>query len=866
MGRLNVGMLIERARHVASLEAALDDALEGRGRLVFVGGEAGIGKTTLVGEAARLADGRVRVLRGVFDNVTTPAPFGALVDASDVFAELVDEAVNRAVLFRRMRAALAETPTLLVLEDVHWADEATLDLLRFVGRRLDGTAVLVVATYRLDEVAGARHPLAVVLGDLATETAVSRLGVEPLSLAAVTELVVASGSAIDPAALHDLTGGNAFYVTEVLAAPDDIVPQTVRDAVLARTARLSDAAQQVLGAAVVLGQPVDALMLADVAGRDVRYVDECAAHGLLVPERDRLGFRHDLARRAVEETLSPGQLLELHRSVFAALRARGVDDDRRLAWHAAASGERAAARLHAGRAADRATQLGAHREAAVQYRLALQQSDDDLADRTALLVALSYECYLIGDIPEAIVARTRAMEFAELADDAAAVGAHQRWLSRMSWFLARNVDAERYADRAITTLEPFGDGHELGMAYSNKAQLAMLKGDVAAAEQWGHRAIDLARRIGDREVEIHALNNVGTAQGERDDSIEGRALLARSLDLALADDAHEHAARAYTNLGATAVLNRRFQDGEGYLRAGIAYSMERDLDSWSLYMNGFLSRALCEMGRQDEALACALDVLRNERLSAITRIVAATVVGQIVARRGEDAHEWLDQAWELAANTGEQQRLAPAAVAMAEAAWSADETMPVAALDLAWTASTALPSDWIVAEVAYWRAKAGLPTDTEVAFPAPFALMRDGEWRAAARAWQAFGCPLWQAHALAQAPDLDAAREAFELCAKLGAPATWTALARDRYAAGLRVPRGPRPARAANPAGLTARELEILRLLARDLSNAEIAAELFLSTKTVDHHVSAVLRKLDEPTRRRAVATANQRGLLAAPT
>ncbi len=546
---------------------------------------------------------------------------------------------------------------------------------------------------------GTRHPLAVVLGDLATEAAVTRLTVEPLSAAGVAELVAAAGGTVDPATLHERTGGNAFFVTEVLAAPEREVPPTVRDAVLARTLRLSDSARDVLGAAVVLGVPADPLLLAEVALRSTADVDECVAHGLLVGDRDGLGFRHDLARRAVADTLSPGQLIALHRNALAALRARGSEDDRQLARHAGAAGERCAAGGHATRAAARAARFGAHREAVAQYRAALQYLGDDPAERARLLAELSYECYLIDEPAESLAARRKAMELAELAGDEAAVGLHQRWLSRLSWFLGRNADAERYAERAVRTLEPLGDSHELGMAYSNQSQLAMLAGDDDGAVFWGNRALELAHRIGDREVETHALNNVGTSRLHLGYSVEARTQLNRSLDLALADDAHEHAARAYTNLGSTAVLARRLPEAEEIIRAGIAYCRERDLDSWDLYMEAQLARALSEHGRHSEAMACAQRVLSRPRVAPVSVIVAGAVAGQVAARLGADPREWLDRAWELAERTGEAQRLVLVAAAEADAAWLAGAPAPVDHLEVAWAASTARPVDWEVGEV-----------------------------------------------------------------------------------------------------------------------------------------------------------------------
>ncbi len=341
-----------------------------------------------------------------------------------------------------------------------------------------------------------------------------------------------------------------------------------------------------------------------------------------------------------------------------------------MAHHAAASGQHAVAAEHAVRAAGQAARLGAHRQAAEQYRLALRMPGaHDAEGRRRLFGLLSYECYLTDELAEALAAQHQSMELAELAGDAAAVGASQRWLSRLSWFLGRGADSLRYGTRAVAALEPLGDGHELGMAYSNLAQLAMLAGDAPTAVHWGERAVALARRIGDVEVEIHALNNVGSALSLVDDSLEARAQLNRSLELALANDAHEHAARAYTNLGSTALRNGRYADAEGVLRRGIAYCIERDLDAWDHYMSAVLAAVLAALGRYDEARRTATVVRQHPRLSPISEIPALAVLAQLALRSGEDASALIGRAAELAEGTGETQRMVPVALARAEQCW-----------------------------------------------------------------------------------------------------------------------------------------------------------------------------------------------------
>ena len=214
---------------------------------------------------------------------------------------------------------------------------------------------------------------------------------------------------------------------------------------------------------------------------------------------------------------------------------------------------------HAPRAADRAARLGAHREAVDHLQLALDHHDRPDRRRADLLGQLSYECYLTGLLDRSLAAQRAALEIYQQERDALAIGQSQRWLSRVSWFLGRNADSEQYAAAAIATLEPLEPGRELAMAYSNQSQLRMLADDHAEAVRWGTLALDLARRLGDRATEAHALNNLGSAHC-RDDLTEARLRLAQSLDLALAADEHEHAARAYTNLGTTLARCRRLAE------------------------------------------------------------------------------------------------------------------------------------------------------------------------------------------------------------------------------------------------------------------------------------------------------------------
>ena len=865
-----MSVLLEREPLLASLSSYLDEATTGTGRAVFLGGEAGSGKTSLVNHFAGLVGERVRVLRGACDGTSTPRPLGPLGDVAmalgpSVQGQLGSDQPLRSTLFAAVRTALTAQPTLFLVEDAHWADEATLDMMRFLARRLADTRVLYVLTFRDDEVPP-DHPLTIVMGDLATTAGVVRMQVPLLTPAAVAELIDAAGKDTDAAELHRRTGGNPFFVTEAISTDSDGIPPSVRDAVLARAARLSPPARAVLGAAAVIGPHCDVPLLLTVSGQSAGAVDECILNGVLLGAGVEVSFRHELARQVIEESLPSATRVRLHGLVLDSLTQTGVVDHRRSAYHAEQSARSAAVAAHAPLAAQRAARLGAHREAATHYRAALRHGaalPDSI--RADLLEALSYECYLTDQMSDALNARTRALELRRDDGDPRLIGADLRWLSRLSWFHGNNRAADRYGKEAVAVLEPLGTSPELAMAYSNMAQLRMLVDDTDGALSWGRRAIELANRIGDQDVLIHALINVGTARLRGGDPSEGVALLRNTLDRALAVDAEEHAARAFNNLGVGHLEHWLLRAAERYLREGIAYCTDRDLDPWRLSMEAELATVLVHRGRYADGQSVARRVLRHPRLSLAARIPALTVVGLVAVRRGESpAAALLAEATAAAELTGEPQHLAPVAAALAELAWTAGhpETI-VAETKRAWTAALETGNPWALGELGWWRlVGGGAQPSASTALSEPFALMIGGETGAAAAQWATIGAPHWQALANAWSHEVLDTKQALAILDSLGAAATASAVMRHLRLRGLPVPRGPRPATRDNPAGLTAREFEVLRLLADGLSNAELARRLTLSEKTVVHHVSAVLRKLDAPSRSRAVAIAAKLGML----
>jgi DNA-binding CsgD family transcriptional regulator len=818
-----VSELLERDELLARLEALREEG----GRLVFVGGEAGVGKTALVRE---LADSVGDVRRGSCENLAAPTPLGPFLDVG------LEPGEARAVA----TAALAQGAT-LVLEDVHWADGASLDVLRVLGRRVEASDAFVVATYRDDEVVG-DHPLRVVLGELASARGVVRLTVPRLSLDAVRELAEPSGA--DAEAIHRLTLGNAFYVTEILASGTEALPATVRDAVLARAALLAEPARRLLEVIAVVPGRAELLLLEAVAPDELAHLDECLASGALRADHDGVAFRHELARLAVESTLAPHRRRGLHGAILAALEDGG--DLSRLAHHGEEAGNVEAVLRYAPAAAKAAVSASSHREAAAQYARALRHADG-LGDRerAELLDRYAEEALLTGLYEESVDARSAALALYRQLGDTLKVGETLSRLTNANTRLGRNREAEAASREAIEVLETLPPGRELAWAYAVQAYARMLSRDNAEGVAWGRKSAAAAAAIGDREVEVeaYALNMIGTSLVMAGEIEAGVAELQRSLELAAGTSNEAFTMSALNMLGTGLGEMMELEAAERWLRECIDYAEAHDL--WPVYPRSWLALVHVYRGRWDEGAAAARDVLRG-LVDPISRIGSLIALGRVRARRGDPAaFDALDEALDLSRPGGHLQRLGHVYSARAEAAWLAgDPERAVEEARGAYDLALAKRHLWYAGELAYWQWKAGALADAPDWIARPYRLQLDGDAAAAAAAWRERLCPYEAARTLADAEDESALDELERLGAR--------PLAADlRRRLGLR---GPREATRANPAGLTSRELEVLALLADGLQNREIAERLVLSTRTVDHHVSAVLRKLQAKTRVEAAA------------
>jgi DNA-binding CsgD family transcriptional regulator/tetratricopeptide (TPR) repeat protein len=739
----------------------------------------------------------------------------------------------------------------VVIEDVHWADEATIDLLRFLGRRLKAAPALLIASYRDDGLA-ADHRLRIALGDLAALRSTGRVRLDPLSAAGVRLLSAASG--LDPAELFRLTGGNPFYITEVLQAGMRAVPAAARDAVLARAARLGAQARELLDVVALLGSKVEPALIEAVAPGSAALLDEILASGLLAEDGSRLKFRHEIARLTVEQAIAAHRRGPIHRRILAALAALGCADDARLAFHAEGAADGPAVLRYATAAARRAADLASHQEAAAQYQRAVRfAAQADAATAAELYGALAREASLVDQWAEAEQAGERALELWRQVGDPLREGDTLNQLTCVLERLCRGPAAITTARAAVEILRPLGANRELARAYSVLASMLMVAGRPAEAMGLARQAAELAETVQSPAVLSDALNTLGCSLALDDGDWSGP--IRQALDIAVAAGLHEQAGRAFANLHSISCEHRRFAEAERYYADGFRYTDEHDIGVYVNCLRGSRVFMLEQTGLWDEAVSVGGQLL-GTAASPINRIQTLVVLGQISARRGEsDAWQYLDEAATAADGSGERQWIVAARVARAEARWLVGDTTAARAEANVAYAAAATTSPWDRGTALSWLRRCGSEEEPSGPVAEPYQRQLDGYLEKAAQLWTDFGCRYQAALTLSDTAEERLLRQALDLFTELGATAAVKVTRQKMRRAGIRsIPAGPRSATRADPLGLTRREHEILTLVGAGLTSAEIAARLFISAKTVDHHVASAVGKLGAPSRSAAAA------------
>jgi len=838
--------LLERDHPLDALADRARRLSDGRGSIVLVAGEAGIGKTVMLRAFAERAG--VPVLWGMCDSLSTPRPLGPLRDVAAELGAAVTAALHEAraqhEIFAAVLDAVRERPRVLVVEDLHWGDEATLDLVRFLGRRIGTLPLLLVLTYR--EPAGPAHPLRPVLGDLVAAPDARRLQLAPLSRAAVAELVavVAGGHGLDAADVHARTAGNPFYVSQILAQPDSPLPESVRDAVVARTATLAPDARRALELLSCAPDGVSGELLAALPV-PAATVETLEATGLLDRRGRGVAFRHEIARSAVLGAVRLGGEPALHAEMIEALEAVGGDASV-LAHHAVAAADARRILRYAPAAAVEASRSGAHREAVRFCELALRHSDGgDTAARAAVLEDLAREYYLTDRLDEAITARTRALDLRRELGDVVAVGTGHRILSLFEWYSANRTAAQQQDEAAVAILSDADEPLALGYALANRAYLAACQGDLTTGRQAGRDALRIADELGD--AGLHTAAALGEALvrlNAGDPAARSDLLAAHDAGLRLRLD--ELATVPMSHLAHHEVEQGRFAQADDILGEALRFTEEREIPICHMWQRGVQARLRLFQGRWTDAEQIALAVLASGDIP-MGRMWSHLVLGLLAARRDAPAENpHLDELWRLATKLDLPGLLAPAAAALVEQAWilrrpdpRLDEPLLAVLIDVPTTGGDQLRR-WV-------RRLSGAEGPRDDVVETAVGTVEQQPYEQALAFWDA-GTPEAMPAALPLLDELDARAVAGRVRARL-------------RELGVPVPRGSSAATRANPAGLTDRQLDVLALLVEGLSNADIAARLVISPKTADHHVSAILSRLGVRSRGEAAATAQRLGL-----
>jgi DNA-binding CsgD family transcriptional regulator/tetratricopeptide (TPR) repeat protein len=841
--------LLERDQFISVLGELFEKVKTECGYVVSISGEAGIGKTSLVEFFTNKFKGQANILWGSCDDLFTPRPLAPLYDiANQIDSKIIDQldsGVNRPSIFSNFFKEIQNSmPKIIVIEDMHWADESTLDLLRFLGRRINKTNALLLITYRDDEIKS-DHPLKLTLSNLQSNY-LKRIKLSPLSENAVNTLALKYGRT--DSKLYQKTGGNPLLVSEVLSNGQSETPASVKELFLSKLKRLSSDRRTLVEMISVIPGRAEKWLVQKLVN-DLSLIDEILEFGILKSEGDSFLFRHELARIAIEESLLESKRIEFNLKVLSVLTQRENTEQffSRIIHHASKAFDKDSIIKYAPSAAKQASLLGAHREAVKIYQTVLHYSDLLSAQQKLdLLEGVSYECFLTGCVDEAVQASESAIKILQEYPAPEREGEIYRRLSRILWYDCQDEKGEEYLDRAIQIFENLPPSKNLAMAYSNKSQTYAIREDYEIAIDWGNKALELARRLNDKEVEAHALNNIGCCKmlisngsGEND--------LLKSLEISVNNDFYEHATRAYANLGSIHLQQRNLLAADKYFERGLDYGNEKDIYVFSLCMAGHYAKTKLQFGLWNESIDLANYVLKEKSTPPGNTVMPLNVLAVIRMRRNDPGSlKLIDEATEMSFKMGEMEKIVSITAAKAELLWLQNKLETFAGgLYSIYLKVLKSNNVWAIGEMAYWVWKAGKLEEVPKQIAKPYLLQIQGNWREASELWNELHCPYEQALALSEG-DEASMKKSIEIFERLGASAAVQLIKQMMRESGIKsIPKGPRQTTKANPSGLTKRELEVLKLVSRGLSNSDIAKDLFISPKTVDHHISAIFSKLN---------------------
>jgi DNA-binding CsgD family transcriptional regulator len=850
--------LIERADVLSQLQMEFEKTSSGEGHCVFINGEAGIGKTALVKAFCKQQQKGV-IYQGSCDALFTPRPLAPLYDIvwqikRDLWptSHTLEE---RSELFLKVfhELSLHKESVLIVFEDIHWADEATLDFIKFFIRRLPQLRCLFILTYREDD-SHSGHSLKNVLGGLSPDL-FTRIQLNPLSRQAVYKLAEEKG--YDPEPVFTISAGNPFYVTEILASYSPGVPENIKDSILSVYNQQEEGTKNAWQICSVIPEGLEISRFATLKS-SWEGMDHCFALKIIVVKNERVIFKHELYRRTIEASLSPFKRITLNKKILDLfLQTFDEKDIERIVHYAKHANENKAVAQYAPIAARQAAAVGAHVEASKLFLTAIEYSEPDDTDRLLILYEnYSYECYLINQIKEAIIYEGKALKLWQEKKEMEKAGNCMRFLSRLWWFDGNRAEAEKYGKQAIEVLESQPSSRAKAMALSNMSQLKMLCDESGECIRWGMMAIEMAREINNDEILCHAYNNVGSCQWKIDFANEtGKNLLMESLQLALKNSFHEHAARAYSNIISVGLVAKDYDLCLAFLQDAINYCEERDLDASKNYKLYMKSQILLETGNTKEAAAIVDNLLSNPDQLGTVKLGTWVIRLNIQMRKGNDEMlPFILESKKLILKTQEHQRIIPLMIVLLQYEWLMGVNV-LSDADLALSMALAQRIDIITlnSEFHFWLKKVRKMDLHLGKLYEPYQLLKEGKIHAAASFWEKKHCLYDQAMTLFEGDESDK-KMALVIFQGLDAPAICEKIKMEMRAEGIKkIPRGQRESTKTNPMNLTNRELDVLQLLQKGIQNKEIANSLFISAKTVDNHISNILFKLDVNSRAKAV-------------
>ncbi|MFT6991180.1 MAG: DNA-binding CsgD family transcriptional regulator/tetratricopeptide (TPR) repeat protein [Paraglaciecola sp.] len=865
-------MFLEREAAIRKITDGISKIAQS-GKILLLSGEAGIGKTTLLEHVRMHADTSIDIHWSGCDPLFTPRPYAPIYDFAQVISpDLLTHLEKGAIpnmIFGRFFQAISKLakPTILIIEDVHWADHASLDLLKYVARRISFVPCMLCLSYRDDEVAH-DHPFNSVLALMPSAHTV-RVHLEQLSQNAVAKL--SKQSAYDPETLHEITGGNPFFIAELLANSDynhHAIPASIREAVSSRVLHLGHSERELLEVLSLVPYSIPVALITALFGENGEsFAMACVARKLLQCDQYSVfRFRHELVRRAILENQPAHQQKNAHKQILECLE--GISLEHNLAWlvhHAEGALDSERVLKYAPTAAAKAAALGAHKEAASFYAKALnfvEYADTELAAN--LHENWAYEVGLTTHMKQSVIdARRHAISLWRALGRQDKVGENLRSLSRLYWYQGQAEKAEQYANQAINTFESIPASSELAMAYSMRSQLDMLNDRTDEAIKWGNKALVLAEQFCSPIVKAHALNNIGTALVMGGDE-RGEDMLNQSLAIAEQQGLHEDVARVYTNFSDYCIRFKKLEMAEMLTMKGIQYDIAHDLDSWTYYLVGLQAQLRQEQGRLIDAQTIAAGVQGIDNQTLLMKLPALIVLARVSSRLAVvDSYSLLSQALNDAQSTNECQYIIPARLGLIEHCWLFavnNVQKNEAKRHIGWLDELAqgVLNKWQFGELTVWKKRFGLEIggiNPHLMSP-PYQFEINGDIEAAHSAWEALGMPFNAGMCLLHSQLIqEQSRQSFILKAwqifesiKAKAALQWirnTAVIEEFADILPKLRRGPYVKTRQHPIGLTNKEQQVLKLLVTGASNHEIAEALSRSNRTIEHHVSSILSKLN---------------------